>query len=527
MKQGIRNSMIWLHTWSSLILGWLLFAVFLTGTIAYFHVEVSHWMKPERHASAPSDDSLQVGLDYLLATAPNAKNWEVEVPDARNRTLGLSWENYNEERQRRRGPRQIVDATTGEAIDERETRGGGFLYRFHFELHHLPRRTAFTIVGIASMMMFVGLITGIFTRRKLFAHFFTFRPKRNLMSWIDAHVVTGLMALPFHIMITLSGLMLFANTLLILNTDDGDRRGRFGGNERGEQVQPHSTLPPSSWTPDIAAMRAEAERRWQSPIAELQIEKPLSSEATFRFSPQDQRVLTAGRGGRPEIAFDYHGNVIEEAPAGLAASGIQAGYSSLRQLHEAHFADTVTRWLFFFAGVLGTFMCASGSILWVVKRRRKQHGQAGFELVNALNVGGLAGLMCAVGAYFWANRLLPANMSGRLDWEIHVFFAVWALCMVHAVFFRHHKGWVTQLSLGGFLFAAIPVLDALTSPVSLWQALMIGDWLRLGFDGICLLFGGSLFVAVYYLALKDKVGSFSLANLKKALAPRKEEEACY
>lgn len=212
MKQGIRESMIWLHTWSSLLLGWLLFAVFLTGTIAFFQVEVSHWMKPEQHASAPSEKSLDVGLDYLGQIAPQAKFWQINLPDERSRTLGVSWENPDEQPQRRRGPRQIIDASTGEPIDSRETRGGGFLYRFHFELYHLPRGTARWIVGIASMMMFVGLMTGLFTRRKLFAQFFTFRPKRNAMSWIDAHVVTGLMALPFHIMITLSGLMLFANT---------------------------------------------------------------------------------------------------------------------------------------------------------------------------------------------------------------------------------------------------------------------------------------------------------------------------
>ncbi|MDU7523532.1 MAG: PepSY-associated TM helix domain-containing protein, partial [Roseomonas mucosa] len=39
--------MAWLHTWSGLLVGWVLFAVFLTGTAAYLRPEISYWMRPE------------------------------------------------------------------------------------------------------------------------------------------------------------------------------------------------------------------------------------------------------------------------------------------------------------------------------------------------------------------------------------------------------------------------------------------------------------------------------------------------
>ena len=39
MKEGFRQSMAWLHTWSGLLFGWLLFAIFLTGTpVSYTHL---------------------------------------------------------------------------------------------------------------------------------------------------------------------------------------------------------------------------------------------------------------------------------------------------------------------------------------------------------------------------------------------------------------------------------------------------------------------------------------------------------
>ena len=73
MKEGFRQAMAWLHTWAGLIFGWLLFAIFLTGTLAYFKDEITHWMQPEVQAH-PLDDgrSLAVAQNYLQQQAPTA-----------------------------------------------------------------------------------------------------------------------------------------------------------------------------------------------------------------------------------------------------------------------------------------------------------------------------------------------------------------------------------------------------------------------------------------------------------------------
>ncbi|MEX7656023.1 PepSY domain-containing protein, partial [Pseudomonas aeruginosa] len=57
--EGPRQSMSWLHTWSSLILGWLLYAIFLTGTLSFFQSEMTVWMKPELHQSLPPQSQVQ------------------------------------------------------------------------------------------------------------------------------------------------------------------------------------------------------------------------------------------------------------------------------------------------------------------------------------------------------------------------------------------------------------------------------------------------------------------------------------
>lgn len=55
MREKFRQSMSWLHTWSGLILGWLIFVIFFTGTLSYFRHEITHWMQPETHGSVKFD----------------------------------------------------------------------------------------------------------------------------------------------------------------------------------------------------------------------------------------------------------------------------------------------------------------------------------------------------------------------------------------------------------------------------------------------------------------------------------------
>ncbi|MBI0434708.1 PepSY domain-containing protein, partial [Roseomonas sp. KE0001] len=66
MKTGFRQSMAWLHTWSGLLVGWVLFLIFLTGTASYFRPEISFWARPELHRPQAEVASLQPVLDAAL-----------------------------------------------------------------------------------------------------------------------------------------------------------------------------------------------------------------------------------------------------------------------------------------------------------------------------------------------------------------------------------------------------------------------------------------------------------------------------
>lgn len=213
-----RQSMSWLHTWASLILGWLLYAIFLTGTLSFFQNEITTWMKPEFHQSIPQQSQIQqtrVALNYLQQHHPDAGSWAIQLPNARQNVTVINIRAAGEDpRARRGGTRVTIDSSTGEILEARETRGGSFLYRFHFELYGLPRIWARWIVGIATLLMLVAIISGVITHKKIFKDFFTFRPGKGQRSWLDAHNATAVFALPFHIMITFSGLLLLMFTIM-------------------------------------------------------------------------------------------------------------------------------------------------------------------------------------------------------------------------------------------------------------------------------------------------------------------------
>lgn len=93
MKEGFRQAMAWVHTWTGLLFGWLLFAIFLTGTLAYFNDEISHWMQPEIPArSVSSEHSLDLAQHYLQEHAPGASRWLIDLPSARQPALTVRWQ---------------------------------------------------------------------------------------------------------------------------------------------------------------------------------------------------------------------------------------------------------------------------------------------------------------------------------------------------------------------------------------------------------------------------------------------------
>lgn len=520
-REGFRLAMSWLHTWAGLILGWLLFAIFLTGTLSFFKNELNLWMRPELHGLPPADAQVaDKALAALRSKAPDATLWFMSLPDERDPAVTLGWRGTGSSR----FETLRMNPQTGDVVTTRDTMGGDFFYRFHFELR-TAQKGRWTIqgrwvVGVATMLMFIALVTGIVTHRRFFKDFFTFRPtKGGQRAWLDAHNITGVLVLPFYLMITFSGLMIFHSLYMpsgiaaAYGTDKGvdsttyfadmqgekaERRARRGADDKSEP------LPPIALQPIMAAASA----RWDGGrIGRLQARRDAQGRVVVAVTRHDGDRLQYQP---PRMLFDgTTGQALEQADP--TSPAIQT-YGVMYGLHIARFAGPGMRWVLFGFGVLGSLMIATGMVLWTVKRSaqgttRAQarlkassaahippstliqtpvHVPFGERLVAGLNIATLAGLPLACGVYLAANRLLPLEMAGRADAELAWFFSAWGVALLWAlastVVRSHGWGWTGAMAAAGVVWLALPVINALTTDTHLGITLPAGEWMWASMD---------------------------------------------
>lgn len=512
MKDFFRQSMAWLHTWAGLLLGWVLYFMFITGTAGYVDTEIDRWMRPEAPAAhaLPREEAVGQGLAYLGAHAPGASRWFSVLPIDRNDPFPrVFWRGADGEEI---AGEATLDPGTGAELAARDTAGGQTLYRMHWKLHYLPSAVSDWAVGVATMLMLVALVTGVIVHKKIFADFFTFRPGKGQRSWLDAHNVVSVVTLPFQLMITYSGLifMIFVYMPLVIAAWYGpgpDRREAFFD----EVFDPPALSAPAGATAPLAPMDgvlAEVRRRWgDAPVRSLDIRHPHDANA---------RIIVRGDiAAGPLRAVDVlvfdgvSGALLAQQPAlHSTAKGFR---DVMLGLHEGLFAGPLLRALYVVSGLLGAAMIATGLVLWTVKRRQrigKARGAAhpGLLLVERLNVGTVVGLPVAIAAYFWANRLLPVEFAARAEWEVHAMFLAWLAMFAHAAARPAGRAWIEQCLFAAAAFALLPVVNALTTDRHLGRALPQGDWVMAGFDLAMLLLGVSFAAVGWHLRRRARAG---------------------
>lgn len=515
-EEGLRQSMSWLHTWAGLIFGWVLFAMFLTGSLAFFRPEITRWMQPEIQVQpAPAAQAVATAQRYLAENAPDAKRWFITPPSDREPLIQLLYQTPKPKPGERGFVRVKLDAATGQAVTPRQTRGGDFFYRFHFELE-----TAFPwgrwLASIAGMFMLVAIISGIITHKKIFADFFTFRPgKGGQRAWMDGHNVLSVLGLPFHLMITFSGLVLFMVMLMPAGIQAVYDNPRDYTNEVFKAFKVTPPLNQPAPLVPIAPLVAQAEQQWQGRVGRVTVNNPNDAGATITISRHVGDGVSYGLMA-PFMRFDGVTGALQESEAGRSATALTAGV--ITGLHLGLFAEPVLRWLYFIVSLAGTAMVATGLVLWIAKRRQKARpGDAreafSLRLVDGLNAGTIAGVVFGVAAVFLANRLLPADMPGRQVWEVRAFFIAWGLSLVYAFLFQRRK-WQDLLAVAAAALALVPVVNALTTHRHLGVSLPQGDWVMAGFDLTCLA------SALFFAWMAQKAARARKAPARSAGKPR-------
>ena len=183
MKETFFRTLSWLHTWAGLLVCWVLLLIFFAGSLSYFRHEISLWNEPELHKGVYQDyraDTLENQLDkgqsYIEAHSPaTAQRWMIGFPTERTPFQSVSWQLPPEKGQRRGKTEEHVALADGSGMisEVRESRGGDFFYRLHFDLHYMSAITARYIVGVCTMFMLIALISGIVIHKRIFKDLFS------------------------------------------------------------------------------------------------------------------------------------------------------------------------------------------------------------------------------------------------------------------------------------------------------------------------------------------------------------------
>jgi uncharacterized iron-regulated membrane protein len=487
--RGIRQSMSGLHSWAGLLLGSVLYAMFLTGTVSYFKDELSQWMRPELARLAQLPDQAVVAQRVADTFGKlGVSQWSARLPDARNNSVYAFWRGGPRGADQRGFGEGYFDPATGDRVAARDTLGGDFFYRFHFQFYYMPVLWGRWLAGIAAMFMLVAIVAGVITHKKIFTDFFTFRWGKGQRSWLDAHNALSVFGLPFHAMITYTGLV----TLMALYMPWGERAAFKTPAERQQLnaelsafISPGKPSGQQAPLASVAEMVRQAQQRWGNDnigrvnavnVGDTTARVAVTRADASRVSMSPQYIEFDGVTGKLLAVHDRVGAAAE-------TRGV------LYALHLGRFSDIETRWLYFLVSFMGTAMVGTGLVMWTVKRRARlpdpERPHFGFHLVERLNIASIAGLSIAMTSLLWANRLLPHPMPARADWEIHSFFIVWALALLHALLRPAKAAWVEQLWAAAALLALLPVLNALTTQRPLWRSLADGDWVFAGIDLMC------------------------------------------
>jgi uncharacterized iron-regulated membrane protein len=469
MSTHFRQYMTWLHTWMGLVLGFLLMVAFFFGALSVFSREIDRWAIPEtRFEPQPMPSFDRMLLPILRQVQPDADEYAANMPALHDFSKGpmtprlaLPVDEYWAYTTHRdpvlimgvgfgvphpanpHGHNHIhgdvtIDPRSGAIVpDDALKIGSGWFLPMHYGLHLSWKNLGYWIIGLASFAMLVALVTGVIMHRKFFREFFTFRPwKRTQRSTLDLHNLTGVVALPFHFFFAFTGLVIFASWLYfpVGSTLLGPLHEQHEVLQAQRTGLPHEPAGVAAPLASVDAMMAEAKRRWAArdmagEVGLLQVHHVGDANSYVSiYRAGSDRVALVGEG----IHFKAStGEVLREDPPRTVVSEIN---QFLTGLHLQHFEHWMLRWLYVLGGLLGCVCIATGFVFFVEKRKQ-QHAKAGGQgsrVVDALAVTTVTGMVIATVSMLVANRLLPADLAGKGDWEKLAFWGIWVLAMLHA-----------------------------------------------------------------------------------------------
>lgn len=421
------------HGLLGLIFGVALYMICLSGTLIVLTEQLARWERPDAARIAHVDPHQLAAISraaYARAHAAQADRAIFIRPPTADYPRMVIFANGVGEKNHE----WSVDAN-GTLQDEIETPWVAFVEALHTNLT-VPGALGRYLVGILGTVLLASLGTGILAHRRILKDAFRLRwggSKRR--SNADLHNRIGVWALPFHLIVSLTGSLLGLSGLIIfvlaMVAFKGDQEKAIAS-LLGPQASNDARAAP---LPDVAAM-----------IAQIEARVPGTDVTLLGFSHPGTvgQIVQIGTDAPGHLArnetwsFAGDGKLLEKSGYTDGNLGKRV-YGMITPLHYGTYGGVALKLIYVALGAGLTTIIASGGNIWLARRREQGRAAPRFELLWAALIWGQPLiLLLAAGAslagvrptfFYWAMttalwlvalRLAPALLAKALRTAIAI-----------------------------------------------------------------------------------------------------------
>ena len=351
------------HAAIGLLAGALLYIVCLSGSLLVFYEE---WQRLETPAApkmtAIDPDAVQRGMETVLAREagkPPTTHFYVDMPLKELPTTRVitDTEAFH------------IDAQ-GRLAGTEEIAWSDFLYALHYTLN-IPAAGGLvgtTVVGALGMLLLALSLSGVIAHPRIFRDAFRLRTRHSGgVALADWHNRLSVWTLPFGLAIALTGAVLGLGSIAAYagaaRFYGGDIEALYG-TIFGEEGKPNPARAP---LPDIAsALRYVQSNYPEARPTYVTVHNPGTAGQQVQITAEHPRHLIYGE----TYNFDAKGRFTGTGGTSDGDIGKQAAASNYG-LHFGNFGGLIVKIAYFLFGLALTAVCATGTYIWLGKRRRR------------------------------------------------------------------------------------------------------------------------------------------------------------
>lgn len=348
------------HAAIGLLAGAFLYLICLTGTIVVFFAEwqrIEQPAAPEMRAIAPQ--SVQRAVETVLASEkgkPLTTHLYVHLP-----TQDLPRTTITTDHQ------AVHVASDGSIAMPEENAWSEYLLSLHYTLH-LPSTLGMILVGLLGVMIVALAISGVIAHPRIFRDAFRLRARdRGGVGLADWHNRLGVWTLPFTVMIALTGAMIGLAVVtgygLAGSFYKGDLEAVYAPIFGGEGPEDKAPAPAADMAAPMRYMQAYHPDVHPSYLI---LHDPLTAGQHVQVVGLHPNRLIFGEYYMFDAKGTYHGK------AGLSDGALgQQAAASTYNLHFGNYGGLPVKIAYALFGLALCAMTATGTSIWLGKRRRR------------------------------------------------------------------------------------------------------------------------------------------------------------